>query len=799
MRIRWHAAACISAALAGVVLPLHLAAGAQAPVVTTVRPVPQRVEGLPDSMVGQPPRAANAAGSSTPGSNTGVAAGSPVADTVPAVDTRRVVLSLRTLGAQGPLTLRGTSELGGVQFGIRSDEVVTAAELTLSGATSPALIPEFSKITVTLNEQYVGTIPARSDQPAFGNLVLPVNPIFFQDNNRLNFHFTGRYTADCNDPLSGLLWSTISDTSTLVLTLQRLPPERTLARLPQPFFDAHEKTPLTLPFVLGDNPAPEALRAAGIVASWFGRLADYRGASFPVMDAPPPDGNAVAVVVGTPPVELGMPPISGPTLAIVANPRDALSSLLVVAGRTPAEAATAATALAAGGESLGTAALGGSSAVVQAPELAARVPYDAPNWIPTNRPVRLGELVTPTDLQSSGYVGTVRVPFRTAPDLYTWFDRTFPLDVGFRAPPGPVIDLGPSRLDVGINGSYLRSFSLADPTLQTGLLARFTALLGMRAGGRVHIPPYDVFGRNDLQFFFDARPLHRGDCVATPGDLQMAVDPDSTIDLSRAYHFAAMPNLAFFVNAGFPFTRMADLSETAVVLPDRPTSLELGAFLDLMGQMGALTGYPVFGVTVEHANQAAALGDRDVLLMGTLDRLGAAAALLEASGLKIEGRDRLSLALPGALDQLRDFMGYGAPDDRDRLAQRLTTTLSPEAALLVGTESPLQSGRSVVAFLGATPKGLADIMPALRDSARAPLVQGSLTLFSGGKITAYRVGSTYTVGHLAFWVWPNWWLRDQALGIMGVMVLGCVVLAWVLVRVLARHQAARLGRRRRTP
>ena len=112
------------------------------------------------------------------------------------------MLTIHELGALGPLTLRGTSELQGVQFGIRADEVVTAASLNLSGATSPALIPEFSNVTVTLNEQYVGTIPVNHDQPRFQNLEMPVSPVFFQDNNRLNFRFSGRYTPECNDPLS---------------------------------------------------------------------------------------------------------------------------------------------------------------------------------------------------------------------------------------------------------------------------------------------------------------------------------------------------------------------------------------------------------------------------------------------------------------------------------------------------------------------------------------------------------------------------------------------------------------------
>jgi hypothetical protein len=40
-------------------------------------------------------------------------------------------------------------------------------------------------------------------------------------------------------------------------------------------------------------------------------------------------------------------------------------------------------------------------------------------------------------------------------------------------------------------------------------------------------------------------------------------------------HYAPLPNLEIFANAGFPFTRFADLSETTVVLPPTPTEQEI--------------------------------------------------------------------------------------------------------------------------------------------------------------------------------------------------------------------------------
>jgi cellulose synthase (UDP-forming) len=706
----------------------------------------------------------------------------------PAGQTRQLVLTLHQLGAFGPLTLRGTSELQGVQFGIRVDEVVTAATLNLSGAMSPALIPEFSNVTVTLNEQYVGTIPVNRDEPRFENFALPVSPVFFQDNNRLNFRFSGRYTPECNDPLSGLLWSTISDTSTLTLTLERLPPQRDLSRLPLPFFDAHEKTLLSLPVIMPANPSAESLQAAGIVSSWFGQLADFRGATFPVLAEAPSEGNAILVVAGTERTGgIALPAPGGPTLAIVPNPNDPTSSLLIVAGRNGAEAVAAATAL-----TLGSRTLSGDATAVSVPQVPKRVAYDAPAWIPADRPVRFGELVDVSDLQGTGYVpGTMHVPFRTAPDLYTWRERPFPMNVRFRAPPGPIEDLAVSRLDVGINDFYLASLPLADePSGTSSWMPRLFGSGAPQPASRVDVPAYQVFGKNDLQFFFDTRPLHRGDCIAIPQDPRMGVDPDSTLDISRAYRFAQLPNLAYFVSAGFPFTRMADLSQTAVVLPDRPTAIEVNAYLDLMGQIGAVTGYPVIRLAVVKPDALASVADRDILLLGTIGRLGPAAELLKSSPYRVNG-NRLTVDLNSNLDSVRRLFGDPRGADRQRAVTALSAATGDNMAALVGMQSPLDGKRSVVALLGGSPQAVKALVTTLRDPDQTPLIQGDLALFGGSRITAYRVGAEYTVGSLPFWLYPSWLLRDQPIGMIAVMVVGCLLVAMFYYFALRRRAAQR--------
>ncbi len=780
MLVRRRAAACV---LAGAILLAASLAHAQTVPGSsdlTVRPIPGVAEELPAPTPASPPQAIPAP-----------AAPTRPAPAAPQPGTRTIVYTLRQLGAPGPLSLRGTTPALGVSFGIRADEVVTAATLSLAGAVSPGLMPELSNVTVTLNGEYLATIPADRRTPAF-TADLPVTPALFRDENRLEFRLTGRSEKDCDDVLSGLLWATVADSSTLTLTLARLPPQRDLSRLPLPFLDSHERDTLTLPFVVPDAAPDDTLRAAGIAASWFGQLAGDRGATFPVLHGVPAKGDAVVVLGGTEGAAIpGLPAIDGPTLAVLPNPRDPQSSLLLVAGRTGAEAAAAAQALA-----MGIRALSGAVAPCRRPISPRGAPYDAPAWIPSDRPVRLGELVPPAGLQSSGYAGLSRVPFRTAPDFYTWRDRPFMLDLRWRAPPGPVVDLAASRLDVGLNGAYLDSLPLSTAEPPHPWLDR---LLGPAArpasDARVALPLADLSGANDLQFYFDARPLRRDRCAAVPGDLRMAVDPDSTLDLSRGYHFAEMPNLGDFATSGFPFTRMADLSQTAIVLPDRPAPEEIGAFLDLMGRFGAMTGLPGVRVAVTRPDEVGGYGDRDLLVIGTMARLQAADPLLASSPLRLSG-DRLQLTLGAAADRWHRLFGDGSRPDRAAAgagaSAALSAAIAPGISVMVGAESPLGDDRSVVAILAGGPAGLDEALRDLRDAAQARLIHGDLALLSGGTVTSYRVGPTYTVGSLPFWLWPSWYLRDQPLAAFGVLIGGCLVLGLALFWMMRRRVAGRL-------
>src|SRR5207248_9057758 len=82
------------------------------------------------------------------------------------------------------------------------------------------------------------------------------------------------------------------------------------------------------------------------------------------------------------------------------------------------------------------------------------------------------------------------------------------------------------------------------------------------------------------------------------------IAPDSVLHLEGARHFSMLPDLSLFAFDGWPFTRVADLSETAIVLPDRPAPAELGTALSIVARMAQVTGSVGTGVALLPASAA---------------------------------------------------------------------------------------------------------------------------------------------------------------------------------------------------
>lgn len=741
---------------------------------------------------------------SAPLSGPGGALAQPLAASAPAEPdaqpsaSRTYQVTLRQLGAVFPLQLRGVQGTGGVQFGIRGDEVVTRARLHLNYAYSPALLPEISHLRVLVNEQVVTTIPVPNEQGGQAlQKVIDIPPRLIGEFNRLNIELIGHYTMDCEDPAHSSLWANVGNDSVLELSVNALGLANDLAFLPEPFFDRRDSRPLNLPIVFARTPDAAQLEAAGTISSWFGALAGFRGASFPAaVGQLPPKGHAVVLALGADGVPgVSLPPVKGPTVTMATHPTDPTAKLLVISGRDAQELKRAATALAVGAPALS----GPTAQITEFKQIEPRKPYDAPNWLPKDRPVKFGELARPEELTVSGYSpDLIRVNFQVPPDLFGWRKQGIPVHLKYRYTARPEADK--STLNVNVNEQFLRSLPLramdhSAPTRLEGLLDKVTPVSDLLpAEDLFHMPLFKLPSRGQLQLHYYHEIKKEGACKDVLLDnVRGTVEPDSTIDITGFSHFLAMPDLAAFGNSGFPFSRLADLSETAVILPAQPEAADYATYLSLMGLMGNVTGYPAHAVTVDlGGNELNTLSDKDLLVIASN---GAKSPLLA------QWAEHLPFSLkPNAKGfRLSDYasrlLNWWDPDQRDRVKpgrSEITFTSASTDAVIAGFESPLKSGRSVVLLASSQPSGLEQAVNALLTPDLLRHIQGSTAVVREKQVNSLVAEQTYYVGSLGPVTRVQWWLSRHPLALVVLGVVAAALIGLLLYIVLRARARARL-------
>ncbi|SDY34803.1 cellulose synthase subunit [Variovorax sp. YR634] len=679
-------------------------------------------------------------------------------------------LNLTQLGIDYAVQLRGVSGTVGIPFNVRADELVTAASFKLNYAYSPSLIPELSHLKVTVNDVLVATLAvtrAEAGRPQTADI--PIDRRLITEFNRINVELVGHYTRECEDPAHTSLWARIDASSSLKLTVAPLKLANDLAALPQPFFDRRDVRRARIPFVFGAAATGPVLEAAGVVSSWFGALTDYRGATFPVSSGELPTGHVVVFVTPESAIAgLALPAIQGPGLAVVDNPRDATGKLLLVMGRTPDELRTAAAALA-----LNSKAFAGATAAVTAfQEPPARKPYDAPRWIPSDRALQLGELATAANLSVTGYnPDVVRINLQLPPDLFTWRSRGIPLDLQYRYTPRVRPDQ--STLNVNVNDNFvgglpLRSANPAGDSWWNPLAVKLMPDGTLAERREVILPPLAMGPRSQLRLHYYFEPVG-GRCVPQLDNVRGSIDPTSSIDVSGFPHFIAMPELAAYANGGFPFSRMADLSETAVILPDQPNDTDTETYLGLLGQIGRSTGYPALRVKVGRSAEAAQWADKDLLVIGNLQSQPLFTQWAGKMPLKRNGAAP-ELKLDSWIDNAVNFV-IGARTRQDLPgSMQIAVSSDGRDAVLAGFESPLRSGRSVIAAITG-PDSKEALLNALMTPDLLKSVQGSMTIVRDTQVNSVLGGDTYYVGRLPPIAWVQWHLSRSPLMLAGLVLV----------------------------
>lgn len=694
----------------------------------------------------------------------------------------------------GVFKLRSVEGTSAFEFGVRKDEVVESAVLHLRFNYSPALLPVQSHIKVMLNNEVVQVIVIQKDYSsgvvAFD---VPLDKRLFEQFNHLTLVLIGHYTNDhCEDPLSTTLWADVNSDSELEMNVRHIKLPDDLALLPAPFYDIHDQLAVELGFVFSANPNLETLRAAGIVSSWIGKLADWRGAHFSTHLNSLPKGNAVVMATNDsrPDSLKDYPAVNGPTIRMVTNPADGISKLLLILGRDNKDLVVLAKSLVLGR----TAFTGSQMEVASLQDETLRQPYDSPRWLSSTRPMKLGEMVdSPERLQVFGHTpDPIRIYMRIAPDLFTWNSDGVPVDLKYRYTSPR--DIGESRMVVSMNKELLDSFVLHtardNDTAHLNLSIDDTSLSSV--ADSILIPSYKIVPRNEMDLNFGFVHVKEGYCIDTQVNLVRAmIDPDSTIDVSSFPHYMEMPNLNAFAQLGFPYTRFADLQETTIVLPEHPAISDIDVYLGLLGQMGADTGYPSTQFHLTTPSQGGALSNSDVLVIGSALHEGVLSEWSKQLPADVTSTGRTISEPKRTASLFYDWFGFDTkPDPKVASSQQLIGT--GPLVTVVGFESPVTVGRSVVAISAANDQDLPLILHALDNPTLKGNIRGSVAFVHSDLVNSVLVGKTYAIGHLPLWT-AIWYpiakhpLLVMLLGLLAVVFFG--FLLWKILRAMSNKEA----------
>lgn len=692
----------------------------------------------------------------------------------------------------GSMTLRGTRTTGQIEFGVRSDEVVTRALLNLSFRPSPALLPTLSQLKVYLNDELVGLITLTPEQ--LGKEIqtqLSIDPRYIADFNRVRFELVGHYANVCENPANSAIWLDIGKQSGIDLTLQKLPLKNDLSHFPEPFFDSRDTRPLTLPMVFSAQPDVTQQRAAAILASWFGSKTGWRGQRFPVLyNQLPQQQHAVVFATNDarPDFLKDLPPVAKPTVEIVSQPDNPYEKMLLILGRNDEDLLTAVQ-----GISQGELLLRGDTSTIDSVKLLSpRQAYDAPNWVRTDRRTTFAELTQyENQLQSDGVQpNPVSLTLNLPPDLFLVRARGIDMDLSYRYT-APFQSDG-SRLAVNLNNQFIQDYPLPPKNTTGQQLLHIPLIQGMLdKSHELLIPALRLGVVNQLRFDFDYANITisgnaDGRCeTVTPITHHVVVDDNSSIDFSGYRHYIEMPSLRAWANAGFPFSRYADLAQTLVLMPPKPDAEQVSTLLNTLGNMGAQTGYPALRVQLTDDWATAKKQDVDLLMIGVIPK-------------DLQDDQRIPALVDATASWLKEPVRQITPEvnpqsQREQAAES-TTTISSRGPLatVIGFQSPFYDQRSVVALLAdGTPRSWQLLNEAMGDSGKRGTMSGSTVVIRESGVNSLRVGESYYVGHLPWWerLWSllsvhPFWLALCALFVVVLFAL----MTWRLMRIITRRR-----------
>ena len=707
-------------------------------------------------------------------------------------------LSFAKLGVKDGISLKAGMLATGLDFTLPLDKVITSAKLTLSVEVTENMARRGSHLEMTLNGQPIGTIPLnRHDGPSVYEVSLPFE--YFGTANNFSFKVSDDEEFTCMIDYTRRFVISILPESSLHLEGHRLQMGTDLSLFPLPFFDPFDVTKSALSIVLPQNPSADEITAASLLSSWFGIRSDYRGIKFNVLAGEMPRDNAI--VIGHPGDKIGA--ITMPDeecVSIIEHPLTPAFKLVLISAKEFPRYRDAIAKLTSGKIETNTRKLTfGPSQIPQS------LPYDAPKWIATDHKVYLSELLSPDQsLISTGvWHQPLNISFRASPDLYQLYGEPAELNLKYNFPLEQWIDEDHSWLNVELSGNFLENV----PVNKIGVAESLWRLAGGDARKEQHtipVQPYMIYGNNNLALYFDIKLKQGAPCsVLHDNNLKSIILDNSYLDLSNTVHFAKMPNLSYFVGASYPFTKYADMSQTLLLLPEKPSVAEIQTLLDLSARAGKATGIPIwYANTVlgaQSLGQRADFDDQDILAVSSLEQqpfmeklLADSSFIYSKSGNDLSVREYGPLSFQGGVVKSlgRLFAGDFRPENSDA-TRYLRSNMSWRG--FVSLVSPWNDSRIIVLATGSDDKQLVKLSDDLDNDQINRAVGGDLTVISGtDSVRSFKVGDTIYSGNVSNYFMFLYFLGQHEIWLACISLILFILLGVTLSQTLKRRAYKRL-------
>ncbi len=687
---------------------------------------------------------------------------------------------------------------------------VRRAVLKFSYVNSTALLPYKSRLVVAIDG-----IPLQQavldDTSAEKEMEVAIpGPMLKSGYHELELSVAQHSEKECEDPFAPELWTLVRlGEATLSIDYSLKPIPLRLSAIPKFITD-----PKSIPYgrinlVIGSLDE-QTLSAASIVAGAVGARFQYRPVQISVSQGIVTDCDNIVIGTKKRLKELGVPRGilgDGPRVSIFpmlhpleSGPREATANgtsrrdnryaLIVISGESPAELLKASRAF----SSMTFPFPQSQSMLIEQVDFPKLKPYQKADLVVPGVPVRFGDLGFSTHVFKGMNRQPVSLDFYLPTDVYIEPNQYCALSLHFGFSAAVRKD---STLRLELNGKPVSSIHLDN---ENGAFYENYKIL---------IPAY-MFrpGRNVISFNAMLVPLVMKRCQGFQDvNLFLTLFEDSIISFPKMPHWGKMPEIGYFFDSGFPFSRNGTCKDAVILLPEK-TLQSVTAAMNLAAYLGQVNRVAPVDLKILFSLDKAK--GREIILIGRLSKLPqeiikkAPLVLTDSSALVsypqiIElsgGKERsfwqkIEEKLEG---YSRFFPAKGFV--KNSVVKEKGVSLSKDTGIIMEFESPFSKGKSVLVWAATSGEALKESAKMLWSGGLRSMAHGDLVLFSmenKKEIHSLKVGPTYYTGSLSKRAKVDFWLRSYPWLFYGTLAVCFVILAFIFGAYLRWRRKKRLA------